>query len=103
MVLNLNAVVENTEKMLVQAIGSRISLTKSLDPRLGQVRMDQSQIEQLLLNFVINARDAIKGQGEIEIKTENVSLEADEIKRDIATKDFVSLTIREPGRAFLRK
>lgn len=97
LVLNLNAVVENTEKMLVQAIGSRIKLTKSLDPQLGQVRMDQSQIEQLLLNFVINARDAIKTQGEIEIKTENVSLEAEEIKCDIATKDFISLTIRDTG------
>jgi PAS domain S-box-containing protein len=97
LVLNLNAVVENTEKMLLQAIGGRIILTKSLDPELGQVRMDQSQIEQLLLNFVINARDAIKAQGEIEIKTENVSLEADEIKRDIAAKDFACLTIRDTG------
>ena len=97
LVLNLNAVVEHTEKMLMQAIGSRITLTKSLEPELGHVRMDQSQIEQLLMNFVINARDAIKGQGEIEIKTENVSLEADEIKRDIATKDFVSLIIRDTG------
>ena len=96
-VLKLNAVVENTEKMLVQAIGSRIALKKTLDPNLGHVRMDHSQIEQLLLNFVINARDAIKAQGEIEIKTENVSLEADEIKRDIAGKDFVSLTVRDSG------
>ena len=82
LVLKLNAVVENTEKMLLQAIGSRITLKKTLEPKLGHVRMDHSQIEQLLLNFVINARDAIKAQGEIEIKTENVSLKAEEIKRD---------------------
>jgi two-component system cell cycle sensor histidine kinase/response regulator CckA len=96
-VLNLNAVVDNAEKMLSQAIGSRITLRRSLDPKLGQVRVDQAQVDQLLLNFVINARDAIKTQGEIEIKTENVSLAPDEIKRDLETRDFVALTIRDTG------
>ncbi len=50
-VLNLNAVVKNAEKMLVQAIGSRIKLTKSLDPALGQVRMDQCANRTVALEF----------------------------------------------------
>jgi PAS domain S-box-containing protein len=96
-VLCLNNVVEKAEKMLVQAIGGRITLRKSLDPLLGNVRADVGQVEQLLLNLVINARDAVPGTGEIEIRTENVSLRAEEIKRETATTDFVSLTVSDTG------
>ncbi len=95
--LNLNRVVQNAEKMLAQAIGGRITLRKSLAPDLGAVRADIGQIEQLLLNLVINGRDAIQHTGEIEIATENVSLRAEDIKRDVATTDFVSLSVRDTG------
>ncbi len=97
LVLSLNRVVENAEKMLVQAIGGRIILRKSLDLALGNIRADVGQLEQLLLNLVINARDAIKSTGEIEIITENVSLKTEDIKRDVPTTDFVSLTVRDTG------
>jgi PAS domain S-box-containing protein len=96
-VLCLNSVVANAEKMLVQAIGGRIMLRKSLDSSLGNVRADVGQMEQLLLNLVINARDAIQSNGEIEIKTENVSLRAEDIKRETTTTDFVSLTVSDTG------
>jgi len=96
-VLCLNSVVENAEKMLVQAIGGRIILRKSLDPSLGNVRADVGQVEQLLLNLVINARDAIQSTGEIEVRTENVSLRAEDIKRETSTTDFVSLTVSDTG------
>jgi PAS domain S-box-containing protein len=96
-VLSLNRVVENAEKMLVQAIGGRITLRKMLDPKLGPVRADIGQIEQLLLNLVINGRDAIRRTGEIEITTENVTLPAEEIKADASTNDFVSLSVRDTG------
>ena len=96
-VLCLNSVVDNAEKMLVQAIGGRIILRKALDPELGHVRTDVGQIEQLLLNLVINGRDAIRGNGQIEITTENVTLPAEEIKADVSTNDFVSLSVRDTG------
>jgi two-component system cell cycle sensor histidine kinase/response regulator CckA len=64
---------------------------------LQNVRADIGQIEQLLLNLVINARDAILNTGEIEIVTENVSLRAEDIKRDISATDFVSLSVRDTG------
>lgn len=96
-VLSLNGVIENAQKMLVQAIGGRITLRTTLDPSLGNVRADVGQVEQLLLNLVINARDAIQGTGEIEIKTENVSLRAEEIERETTSTDFVSLTISDSG------
>ncbi len=96
-VLALNDIVISAEKMLAQAIGERITLQKSLDPELGNVRADAGQIEQLLLNLVINARDAIRSTGEIEIITENVSLRAEDVKRDIPTTEFVSLSVRDTG------
>lgn len=95
--LCLNTVVDDTEKMLVQAIGGRIILRKCLDPELGHVRADIGQVEQLLLNLVINGRDAIQGTGEIEIITENVLLRPEEIKRDAATNEFVCLSVRDTG------
>jgi PAS domain S-box-containing protein len=95
--LNLNRVVRDAERMLTQAISGRIALKKSLDPELGNVQADPGQIEQLLLNLVINARDAIEGTGEIDITTANVSLKAEEIKRDVATTDFVSISVRDSG------
>ncbi len=96
-VLSLNSAMEGAEKMLAQAIGSRIALRKSLEPKLDSVRADRSQVEQLLLNFVINARDAIRGQGEIEITTANVHLAPEEVKCEAETNDFVSISIRDTG------
>jgi PAS domain S-box-containing protein len=95
--LNLNSVIADAEKMLVQAIGGRIVLRKSLAAKLGNTCADVGQMEQLLLNLVINARDAIKGTGEIEITTANVSLKGEEIKREVSTTEFVALTVRDTG------
>jgi PAS domain S-box-containing protein len=95
--LNLNRVIHDAEKMLTQAIGGRIALKKTFDPALGNVKADVGQIEQLLLNLVINARDAIQGTGEIEVTTTNVSLKAEEIKRDVETTDFVSISVCDSG------
>ena len=96
-VLNVNSVVEHAEKMLAQAIGGRIVLKKTLDPALGNALADVGQVEQLLLNLVINARDAIPGNGEIEIITSNVSLKPDDVKCGVATTEFVSLSVRDTG------
>ena len=60
--------------MLIQAIGGRIVLKKSLEAKLGNVCADVGQIEQLLLNLVINARDAIQGTAKLKSCTANVSL-----------------------------
>ena len=95
--LSLNKVVHTAAKMLAQAVGGRITLRKSLAPDLGTVRADVGQIEQLLLNLVINGRDSIQHTGEIEIATENVSLRAEDIKRDVDTTEFVSLSVRDTG------
>jgi two-component system cell cycle sensor histidine kinase/response regulator CckA len=74
-VLDLNAVVKETEKILLRVIGEDIRLRIDLDPRLGRAKLDRTQIEQVLLNLVINARDAMPAGGEIRIQTGNAPLD----------------------------
>jgi PAS domain S-box-containing protein len=74
-VMDLNAVVKETEKILLRAIGEDIRLRSELEPQLGRVKLDRTQIEQVLLNLVINARDAMPAGGEIRVKTANAHLD----------------------------
>lgn len=64
-----NALVRDIERMLRRLIGGQINLSLDLDPELGLVRADPGQLEQVIMNLVVNARDAIAGSGHIEIST----------------------------------
>jgi two-component system cell cycle sensor histidine kinase/response regulator CckA len=74
-VIDLNRLVSDTEQMLRRLIGEDIDLATVLEPNLGRVLADPGQIEQLIVNLAVNARDAIEGIGRVTIETANVYLD----------------------------
>lgn len=74
-VLDLNSVVTDMGKMLRRLIGADIELTTKLASQLGQVKADQSQIEQVIVNLVVNARDAMPEGGKLLIETSNTFID----------------------------
>jgi len=74
--LSFNEIAEGMRNLLVRLLGENIELKIQLDPNLGLVRMDPAQAQQILLNLVLNARDAMPGGGQITIETCNCKVQA---------------------------
>ena len=73
--LSLNEVAEGMRNLLARLIGENIDLQFHLDPNLGLVKMDPTQSQQILLNLVLNARDAMPGGGRISVETSNCKVQ----------------------------
>lgn len=97
--LDLNAVVEDIDRMLSRLIGEDIDLATSLDPTLGRVKADPGQIEQVIINLIVNARDAMPAGGHITIETRNVELDQGyaRIHAEIQPGHFVLLAVTDSG------
>ncbi len=98
-VLNLNAVVSNMDKMIRRLIGEDVDLITVLRPDLGMVKVDPGQIEQVIMNLVVNARDAMPAGGKITIETANVELSGEYASRHTAVHPgpHVMLTVTDTG------
>jgi CheY-like chemotaxis protein len=99
MVLNLNQVILKMENMLGRLIGEDVNMVKRLDPNLKSVFMDPGQIEQILINLTINAREAMPGGGTITFETGNTSLSPDQPHQRLGLQagDFVRLGVHDTG------
>ena len=93
--LNLNGVVLELESMLRPLIGEDVELTTQLDPALGPIEADPGQLHQVVMNLVVNARDAMPGGGAITIVTANA--EIGENDDAIEPGRYVTLTVRDNG------
>ncbi len=98
-VLNINAIVSGMEKMLRRLIGEDLSLAVDLEPGLGNVKADGGQIEQVILNLAVNARDAMPDGGTISIVTRDVWLEKEIVGRhDIVPPGrYVMISVSDTG------
>ncbi len=98
-VQGLNKLVADTESLLRRTIGEDVKIVTELDPLLESVKVDGGQIEQVLLNLAVNARDAMPAGGELFIETRNVVLD-DEYAADhvpIEPGAYVALTVTDTG------
>lgn len=98
-ILNLNAVVADMNEMLRRLIGEDIDFVSILDPELGSIEADRGQIEQVLLNLVVNARDAMPNGGQLIMQTAIVNNEEvfTQIEKVNQPEQFVMLTISDSG------
>jgi PAS domain S-box-containing protein len=98
-VVNLNDRVRGVVTMLRRLIGEDVALTTRLDPDLGHVKADPGQLEQVLINLAVNARDAMPAGGRLTIETANVDLDEAEAERrpEVRPGRYVQLTVGDTG------
>ena len=98
-ILNLNTSVAEIEKMLRRLIGEDVELRTSLHSALGSVKADPGQIEQIIMNLAVNARDAMPQGGKLVIETANELLDEDYAFHHptCAPGRYVSLTVTDDG------
>ena len=99
-VVDLNVVVEDMERLLRPLIGENIELQTQLASDLGRTRADAGQIEQVIMNLVVNSKDAMPNGGKITIQSGNAQLKHDDLRREysyIKPGEYVFLSVSDTG------
>ena len=97
--LSLNTLVQDMDRMLRRVIGEDIELVTALAPALKTVRADPGQIEQVVVNIAVNARDAMPNGGKLTLETANLEVTEESGKMHVAPKpgDYVMLSMTDTG------
>ncbi len=105
-IIDLNALIRELEKMLGRLIGENIELKTLLDSELGYIKVEPNQIEQVIMNIVVNARDAMPGGGKLTVETKNIVLgENNKTMENTAVEpgSYVLLSISDTGMGMDKK
>ncbi|MDB4987940.1 MAG: Histidine kinase [Myxococcaceae bacterium] len=96
-VIDLNQVVSTLERMVRRLIGAQVALKFELADDLGRVCVDPVQVEQVIMNLVLNARDAVNGQGALTISTANVRIEDGKSELGVRAGPYIVLSVSDTG------
>lgn len=98
-VININFEIQSIEKVLRRLIGENIKLEFQPGQNVWNVKIDPSQVDQILVNLAANSRDAIRGVGTIRIQTENVTIDENyaAIRTGLSAGEFVKLSVEDNG------
>jgi two-component system, cell cycle sensor histidine kinase and response regulator CckA len=98
-VMDLNESIRESTSMLSRLLSEPVELVTVLDPHLGHVEADPSQLNQLLINLAVNARDAMPHGGRLTIETDNVSIDDEEAQRHPSFQpgSYVMLAVSDTG------
>jgi CheY-like chemotaxis protein len=97
--LDLNAIVESLESLLGRLMGADIEMVTRCGKQVGTVKADPAQVEQVIMNLVVNARDAMPNGGRLTIETANVDLDASYARDHVTVKPgrYVMLAVSDTG------
>ncbi|MDP2989296.1 MAG: ATP-binding protein, partial [Kiritimatiellota bacterium] len=97
--VSLNTIIQNMQEFLGRTLGEKIKLNMRLDPGLRNIKADISRLEQVLINLIVNARDAMPGGGQLMIETDNLSLDQNfcATHPDLAPGNYVELEVSDTG------
>lgn len=98
-VLDLNTVVQKIELLLQRLIGDDVQIQSKLDPKIGRVRADPGQLEQVIMNLAINARDAMPNGGKLFLETSNIDADEAYVKQHstVTPGPYVMLSVSDSG------
>lgn len=97
--MNLNNQIQRVEKLLHRTIPKMIDIRLDLEEDLARINADPAQIEQIVMNLAVNARDAMDDEGSLSIRTENVTLDEDSCRLNVEAKPgrYVLLSVSDTG------
>jgi two-component system, cell cycle sensor histidine kinase and response regulator CckA len=99
-VVDLNGIVEGVARLLERTLGTDVEIVKLLEPALGAVRADPGQVEQILMNLAVNARDAMPAGGTVIMETRNVEFGEDvpgQYDEEVRPGPYVMLALSDTG------